>query len=69
MWRQVRQVKMGLKETKEEEDEDEDADEPQPGITNEDGLPGLPWPKHENDWLFTNYRQCLFMYLDPSSDI
>ncbi|CAJ0551538.1 Ff.00g114680.m01.CDS01 [Fusarium sp. VM40] len=81
-WRQVRQVRMAIKEMKEEEDEgadnsaqesssdeDEDEDETQPGITNEHGLPGLPWPKHENDWLFTNYRQCLFMYLDPSSDI
>ncbi|KIL84652.1 hypothetical protein FAVG1_12179 [Fusarium avenaceum] len=56
-------------EDDDEEDEDEDEDEPQPGITNEHGLPGLPWPKHKDDWFFTDYRQCLFMYLDPSSDI
>ncbi|KAH6953594.1 hypothetical protein DER45DRAFT_490669 [Fusarium avenaceum] len=80
MWRHVRQMKMALKETKEEEDEgaensaqesssDEDEDEPQPGIANEHGQPGLPWPKHEDDWFFTDYRQCLFMYLEPNSDI
>ncbi|SPJ79176.1 uncharacterized protein FTOL_07567 [Fusarium torulosum] len=80
MWRQVRHVRMATKDTKEEEDEgadssaqesssDGDNDETQPEITNDQGLPGLPWPKHKEDWFYTNYRQCLFLYLDANSDI
>lgn len=80
MWRQVRHVRMATKERKGEDKEgadnsaeksssDGDNNETQPGITNEQGLPVLPWPKHDEDWFFTNYRQFLFMYLDANSDI
>ncbi|KAH7271058.1 hypothetical protein NW759_001559 [Fusarium solani] len=75
MWRQVRKVKMALKEKKKHEAGGEgvddsaeelssgDDDEPQSGSTSE-GLPGLPWVKRSRDWYFTNYRSWLFMYLD-----
>ncbi|KAH7134340.1 hypothetical protein EDB81DRAFT_95933 [Dactylonectria macrodidyma] len=75
IWSQIRKVKTAMKEKKKQEESEEgaddsveepssgDGDEPRDGTAGE-GLPGLAWPKWDQDCYFINYRSWLFMYLD-----
>lgn len=74
IWRQIRKMKIASQKRNQAEGEEGDSnlegissgDEAQDGTAGEQ-LPGLVWPKYDDDWYYIDYRDWFFMY--PHADV